>query len=238
MAYGVNAPFGLQPRYYLGGSTWNNQTRQYRITSAYGTSLFTGDPVTLLANGVIGIATAGDGNPILGSFQGVEWYDVNGNYNFSAYWTAGTAVQAGGYATAFVTDDPNIIYSIQVSINGNPANAIGATIADLNSNANWAIGANPNSFNAVNGPGGAYTPPSNPLTGSTTTGKSAVFLDQATIATGNATRALKIVDFEPNPTPTQVPYANNGGIITGVFNNVLVIINNHPYKGGTGTVGV
>ena len=63
-------------------------------------------------------------------------------------------------------------------------------------------------------------------TGNTVTGNSGYSLN--TPATGNATYNFKIVSLVPVP-----------GNVFGInYNNVFVIINNHPYKGGTGTVGV
>ena len=243
MAYGTNAPFGFQPRYYLNGSTWNDQTRQYRIASGYNTSLYFGDPVTVLADGTIGIATIG--GAILGVFQGVEYTDVSGNYVFSQSWTAGTVTKGALVAKCFVVDDPNVIFSVQVSTssNANPAVAIGMTQASIFDNAKFGIIATTNAFAPVAGPGGTYQPLANPGAGSVLTGQSGYYLDATTIATGNPTYSCKIIDLEPNVNPNQVFYvAGQVGppfIPTiGVFNNALVIFNNHIYKGGTGTAGV
>lgn len=62
--------------------------------------------------------------------------------------------------------------------------------------------------------------------GSTLTGQSGAALN-ATLGT-TATFQVKIIRFTPNP-------KNAPGV---AYNNVLVLINNNPYKGGTGTVGV
>lgn len=63
-------------------------------------------------------------------------------------------------------------------------------------------------------------------TGSTVTGNSGYSLN--TPATGNATYNFKIVRLVPVP-----------GNVFGInYNNVFVKINNSPYQGGTGTVGV
>ena len=70
--------------------------------------------------------------------------------------------------------------------------------------------------------------------GSTTSGQSGFYLDSANFA-GTSTLNLKVLAFTPvpgNPTPT----VRNG--TQGSFNNALVIINNHVYKGGTGTAGI
>jgi hypothetical protein len=64
-------------------------------------------------------------------------------------------------------------------------------------------------------------------TGSTISGQSSAVLD---ISTGNAaaTQAVKLIGL--------TPAVNNSFGLT--YNNGLVIINNHQYKGGTGTAGV
>lgn len=63
--------------------------------------------------------------------------------------------------------------------------------------------------------------------GNTTTGASGMTLDLATKAT-TATLPMKIVGF-PNRPDNQ---------IGDTFTNAYVMINNHQYKGGTGTAGV
>lgn len=66
--------------------------------------------------------------------------------------------------------------------------------------------------------------------GNTFNGLSTTYLDVNTIAT-TATLPLKMVRF--------TPYIGNGpGSATAQFNNALVLINNHIYKGGTGTLGI
>lgn len=63
--------------------------------------------------------------------------------------------------------------------------------------------------------------------GSTTTGASGMTLDLSTKAT-TATLPMKIVGFPNRP----------DNAIGDAFTNVYVMINNHQYKGGTGTAGV
>jgi hypothetical protein len=198
MAYGVNAPFGLQPRQYLDGTPWSGQTSEYQIASGYNTSLFTGDPVYYAANGTIVRATAGDANPILGVFFGCKYFDANNNPVNSPYWPANTVTFQAANATALIVDDPWVLYDVQTN------NAAGIGAADIFQNANIQ-----------------YT-----VAGSTISGQSGAGLN-ATLGT-TATFQVKIIRFTPNP--------NN---VAGVgYNNVLVLINNNPYKGGTGTVGI
>src|SRR5271168_3848232 len=113
MAYGVNAPFGLQPRQYLDGSLWNGQSGNYSIASSYGTNIFTGDPVTQLANGTIGIGVAG--SAIVGVFIGCKYFDQSNTLHFSPYWPANTVTFQTNPAEALIVDDPNILFDVQTS---------------------------------------------------------------------------------------------------------------------------
>jgi hypothetical protein len=89
-AAGTNSPWGFRPERHINGSSWNGQTKIFRIASAYATSLYTGDPVTQNGNGTITIATAG-ANPIIGIFMGVKYIDASGNPQYSQYWPANTS---------------------------------------------------------------------------------------------------------------------------------------------------
>ncbi len=198
MSYGTNAPQGLQPQQHQNGSTWNDQLSPYKISDAYGTSLFKGDPVTL-GSGYLAIGVAG--SAIMGVFWGCKYINSAGTYIFSPYWPATTSTFATLGADAFVVDDPTVLFNIQ--LNGTLSG--GLVQSAIGSNANFVAGA-----------------------GSTVTGQSGYMLDSNTIATGNATRNLKIVALTPN-------VSNAFGV---TYNNALVKINNDIYQGSTGTVGV
>jgi hypothetical protein len=221
MSYGngTNTPNGLVPRQDITGSPWNGQTSQYNIISGYANNLFTGDPVTLLNTGGIGIAVGGAAaaqGPTVGVFMGCK-YLLNNQYVFSPYWPTGTVPDNATNAVAFVVDDPNVLFDIQVSSTANPlANPCTIVTANLGLNANFQVG-NPN--------GGT----GNPAGGSTRTGVSAFYLNFESLTPGtSATLNLKVMAFTPVP-----------GNVSGVnFNNALCLINNHILKGGTGTAGI
>jgi hypothetical protein len=206
MSYGTNKPFGFQPSQYIDGSSWTGQTGEYTIASGYngnntGISIFTGDPVTTLADGTIGRAVAGDQNPIMGIFWGVQYTDLNGNPVRSPYWAAGTVTKNNVAATAYVVDDPYLLWDVQAdaaTVN------VGFASTDRFANANVLF----------------------TTAGSPATGQSGATLGP--VAPGTATNQFKIIRLTPNP-------KNAWGIPN---NNVLVLINNHVYKGGTGTAGV
>lgn len=182
MAYGTNAPNGLRPVKKLDGSCWTGQTRNYPVASGYGTSLFKGDPVTILADGTLGIATPGSG--VVGVFWGVQYIPSTGGLPVnSPNWVASTTTLGSATALAYVIDDPNVIFSIQeTDASGNAGTPL--TLADVGLNANVRIG-----------------------TGNATTGNSGASLNNATEAT-TATLDLKILELDPYPGNVVGNFAN------------------------------
>jgi hypothetical protein len=176
MAYGVNAPFGLKPVRLQSGAIWNGQQNEYLILSGYNQNIFTNDPVYVATTGAfqasLSIATAGDTNPLIGSFQGCRYTTPTGTVVFAPFWPANTVTQNALPAAAFVADDANLIFDIQV---GNNAGQ-GVRETDLYRNADLIAGA-----------------------GSVFSGQSGWMLDQTTIAVGPATKQLKILRLTPNP---------------------------------------
>jgi hypothetical protein len=195
MSYGTDAPQGLQASTYLNGSTWNGSTGEYPITSGYATNIFSGDPVTVLSDGSIGIGVAGAA--IVGVFTGVKFKDSLGVETFSPYWPASTVTFGTVDAQAQIVDDPDVLFDIQATV-------ASLDKTDFNLNADFVAAA-----------------------GSTATGQSAFSIDMGSVNT-TATLNLKLIRLTPNPENT----------IGVSFNNALVLINNHKYKGGTGTTGV
>ena len=114
----TDAPNGFVPLRHLTGGVVRPQA--YPIANAYATSLFSGDLVTLLSDGTVGIGT--NTSNALGVFYGVQYIDrASGDVKFSKIWPASTTVKTNTAATAFVYDDPNITYQVQG--NGTFANA-------------------------------------------------------------------------------------------------------------------
>lgn len=139
---GVNAPFGFTPVRKLDGSAWGSAQNQYYIASAYNAAIGFGDPVTMLADGTIGIGVAG--SPCLGIFQGCKFYsttpDSSGNrWQFKPNWVANTAVPAGTVVEALIVDDPDVVFAVQEA-NGSFAAGTPLALADRNLNINFVIG--------------------------------------------------------------------------------------------------
>ncbi len=200
MTYNSNAPLGLVPVRKLDGSPWSGAVNTYPIASAYNTAIGMGDPVTVLADGTIGIAVAG--SAVLGVLQGVKYFDTTGDLVARPNWVASTAALTGTVPQALVIDDPNVVYTIQET-NGSSAAGTPLALADVNLNANFVIG-----------------------TPTAATGNSTSSINNTTENT-TSTLNLKILGLDPTP-----------GNAVGSFANWLVCINNHIFKGGTGTAGV
>lgn len=136
----TNAPYGFRPlRHRMGGII---RPSKYRIASASGTAIYSGDPVKLLNTGYIDLAAAG--NRILGIFAGCNYVQSNGSIVFTPYWPASTATLGSADVEALIYDDPNIIYQVQSG--GTPA------VADLGTLADHVAGTG----SAVTGQSGAY----------------------------------------------------------------------------------
>jgi hypothetical protein len=177
---GVNAPFGFTPVRKLDGSAWSVSQNQYYIASGYNTAIFTGDPVTMLSDGTIGIGVAG--SPCLGIFAGCKYYsstpDSSGHrWQFKPNWVANTTVPAGTVVEALVIDDPNTVFSAQET-NGSGAAGTPLALADRNLNINFLIGS-----------------------GNAATGQSTSSINNASEA-DTATLNMKILDLAPFPAGT------------------------------------
>jgi hypothetical protein len=222
MAYGVDAPFGLQPRSYLNGNVWTGQVTEYFINgnisggaTSYATSLYMGDLVKLDVQGVVVKAAVGDAS--IGVFWGCKYFDTTNTLVFSKNWTASTPTFNNTNPICYVVDDPNVLFSAQVKGTGNVTGNINTINIGVNANATYQSELNYNyniHFGASTG-------------GSTISGNSTSYVDLATQNT-TATLQVKLIQLEKYP-------GNNFGT---VFNNGLFLINNHIYKGGTGTAGV
>lgn len=99
--------------------------KKYRIASGYAVSIYTGDPVKVISDGTITLATS-DGTrsgtvvstiPIMGVFQGCEWTDsTDGRPRVSSYWPASTTTAAGTTITAYVIEaTQDVVFSTQMT---------------------------------------------------------------------------------------------------------------------------
>lgn len=107
----ADKPFGLRPVRTINGASWNGASNPYKLASAYNTDISRGDPVKLVANGVIERAAAGE--TAVGVFLSVEYVASDGSQQFLQKWTGSTATLGSVAATAQVADDPWLIFEMQ-----------------------------------------------------------------------------------------------------------------------------
>lgn len=107
------APFGLRPIFHPSGSV--RSTAVYSgIPSAYGTAIYMGQPVKLVAGAVQPAAAA---DAFQGSFDGVEFTDSTGRRRVLPNWPASqaTAGTPNDPNIAWIYRDPAIEYEVQAS---------------------------------------------------------------------------------------------------------------------------
>lgn len=110
----TSAPFGFRPSYHNSGQI---RPKAYSIATLEPANIFSGDPVKLVADGVIQLANS-DGTrasgtaattKMVGIFAGVEYIDGNGKPNVSPYWPAATSATN---IVAWVYDDPETLFDV------------------------------------------------------------------------------------------------------------------------------
>tara|TARA_Y100000004_G_C8800964_1_gene363397 strand:+ start:19 stop:594 length:576 start_codon:yes stop_codon:yes gene_type:complete len=105
------AAFGLKPVNLIGGQPFAGSTRQIKIASGYGTNIFNGDVVKLVAAGTVEKDTGTTTATPVGVFVGCTFTDPNSEQlTFKNYWPASTVASD---AFAYVVDDPDCLFHIQ-----------------------------------------------------------------------------------------------------------------------------
>lgn len=110
----TDAPRGFSPVRHLHGGTIRYDD-SFTIASAYGTSIFTGDLVSMAATraGRDIELTADGAAEIIGVFAGCQYTASDGSVVFSPYWPASTVTSGSVDAIAYVYTDPAIVYEVQ-----------------------------------------------------------------------------------------------------------------------------
>jgi hypothetical protein len=182
MAYPtISAPYGLKPINLIGGQVFAGATRQLVIASAYGTSIFYGDVVKVVAGGTIEKDTGTTTATPVGVFLGCSYVNAQGQVIFSQYYPASTTAPTGTTINAFVADDPDQLYKV-VNVAGTTADntSSGLLPAYLG---RTMIGSNAQLVQN---------------TGSTASGDSKVAIYTAAGATTTASLPVRIVDVVPD----------------------------------------
>ena len=170
MAYPtVSAPYGLKPVNLIGGQVFAGATRQMQIASGYATNIFYGDLVKRIADGTIekdvGTATA---TPC-GIFLGVSFTNAStGQVQQQQFYPANQQIKSGTQIFAVVADDPDTLFQVVSCSSGTTVAAMGIS----------AIG---NNIELIQN------------AGSTTTGNSAVAINEGTQAT-TSSLPIRIID--------------------------------------------
>ena len=199
----TSAPFGFRPSFHNSGQI---RSKTYAIASGYAVSIFSGDPVKIVADGTIQLGTSDgtrsgttDGVKLLGIAGGVEFLDSTGKPSISPFWTGNTAVYNTGQATIYVYDDPETLFDAQYA---NPG-TVGTTSMQtaVGEQADWTVAS----------PGG-----------STSTGISSTALTALQATSGQ----FQITGFQGNINDS----------LTDAYAIVTVRINEHQYKASVNTV--
>ena len=170
MAYPtISAPYGLKPVNLIGGQVFAGSTRLMEIASGYATNIFYGDLVKRISDGTIekdtGTATATPN----GVFLGVSFTNAStGQVQQQQYYPASQAIATGTKIFAVVADDPDTLFQVVSCSSGTTVAAMGIA----------AIGTN---IELIQN------------SGSTTTGNSAVAINEGTQAT-TSSLPIRIID--------------------------------------------
>jgi hypothetical protein len=167
------SPYGLKPVKRADGMPYAGATSQYLIDPAgEATNLFYGQVVHIGADGYIALSTATGADATtnalptgttltgsLGVFVGCSYINAQGQQIYGQYYPSGTT----GVVTAYVVDDPNVIFQAQLD-----------GVADQSD-----VGAN--TF---------FAAAQSTSTGSTQTGNSTSALESTTVTTSAAFRIM------------------------------------------------
>lgn len=272
MAAGMNSPFGLAYARNLDGTTNSPSINKYFARVANNkivASFFAGDPVTMetsdgsaggLPNGSVQpyavlidkdsiniLTKASTALPVVGVVEYIEYTNPQGITKKVSGVLAATDVMANTTVTVGVIDNPNVVWTIQVSTNVNATGA-GAFLvkpkfpsvigAGFGADFTFGLGGGTN-FNGVpradstQATRTVYT--NNPDAGNLQLGKSAYYLNVGVGAT-TGTDYNHVSNILPL---TAIGYSSNTGnatekgttsIIDTNFPIVEVVINNHLYK--------
>jgi hypothetical protein len=118
------SPSGLSSIKTLTGSAWCGQVNEYFIQSGYAQNIFRGDPVTIKNGYIVSMFGQKAGTPVLGIFDGCSYRNLNAQDSADPanpgrpYFPSGTRNAGDEPVSAYIIDDPAIIYSIQSNNGG------------------------------------------------------------------------------------------------------------------------
>ena len=230
MAYPtIDKPYGLKPINLIGGQVFAGQTRQYQINPAgFAGNIFYGDVVKLVSTGYIEKDTGQATATPLGIFQGCSYVNAQGQTIFAQYYPTGYAAPTGTYITAYVQDDPDLLFKA-VLVSGQTEDGNGLTPTYLSRS---VIGTNAEIVQN---------------SGLTSTGDSRIGLYATTSAT-TASLPIRIIDVVPDTANSSgnfvevickwnAPYVVSTTTATGdplVYTTASVVTGGHQYLNPVG----
>lgn len=249
MSYGINAPTGLKELCSITGAQWSSKANVYRLSASadgvttYANSMFKGDPVVINAlaanqgGGTVGVyvpiddgTDARNAVPVLGRLSGISYTSVGGLPIIQDYWIGGTHVQPNSDIIAWVIDDPDAVFTIQVSSMANVLNNAVFTRDKVFQNFGFGVAGGGNIV--VNPASGIYSGAS---------GQSVFYLNGVFTANPGyvaATLPLKVRGYDLNAKNLDQPRTYSTGT-TQPYLNLQVMINNHFFRpGALGIVAV
>ena len=140
-------PMGAEPVGTLSASgSFTGKVRHIKIASGYGTGIFYGDFVKLVAAGTVEKDTGTAALTPVGVFVGCAYTDPSTNQKtFNQQWPASTVASD---AVAYVVDDPNVL--MQMQANGSLAQtALGTNLQVVQTAGSTSIGRSKNSTNST-----------------------------------------------------------------------------------------
>ena len=202
MAYPtVSAPYGLKPVNLIGGQVFAGSTRLMQIASGYATNIFYGDLVKRISDGTIEKDTGTTTATPVGIFLGVSFTNSStGQVQQQQFYPASQAIKSGTQIFAVVADDPDTLFQVVSCSTGTTVTGMGIS----------AIG---NNIELIQN------------AGSTTTGNSAVAINEGTqnttsslpiriidVVRDTATGADTFVEFIVKINATMHQYNNSTGV--------------------------
>jgi hypothetical protein len=119
----LSAPFGLRPAFSSSGIVRPGPLVE--IVTAYATDIFQNDVVAVATTGFLEEAAAGA--RAIGTFQGVQYVDADGQFRVRNRWTALTA--ATEIRAFYTVDQGQLVYEIQADAT--------LTVADIGQQFDW-----------------------------------------------------------------------------------------------------
>ena len=114
----IDAPFGLRPHNLLGGAANSNGLTSYLVqvngTAGSSSSIFQGDMVIPLTNGLVDVSAADGGSvAILGVMAGCQYVNTAGETVFDNHYPGTSSLKSNSEARVFVYDNPHQVYEVK-----------------------------------------------------------------------------------------------------------------------------